>query len=194
MRVIAGSARGQRLEAPPGRTVRPTADRVREALFSSLAPHVPDACVLDLFAGSGALAIEALSRGAACATLVERDRRVAAVAQRNLARTGLADRAQLLRADATDFVLAPRGGPFSIVLLDPPYEHPLQGLYALLATLWEVGALTSAATVVVERSRRDPDLGAPPPGFLTLDRHRAYGDTVLLYLRAVAGDLQPSGA
>lgn len=184
MRVIAGSARGRRLDAPPGRAVRPTADRVREALFSSLAAAVPDARVLDLFTGSGALGIEALSRGAACASLVERDRRTAAVAERNLVGTGLTDRGVVVRADAADFVKDPLGGPFDIVLLDPPYEYPLASIYTLVAVLEEVGALTTDVTVVVERDRRDPDLDAEIPTFLRLDRRRSYGDTVLLYLRA----------
>lgn len=185
MRVIAGSARGRRLDAPPGRAVRPTADRVREALFSSLGDTVPGARVLDLFAGSGALAIEALSRGAAQATLVERDRRAAAVAAGNLARTGLAGQATVVRLDAAAFVAAPRGGPFDIVLLDPPYDHPTPALYGLLLGLDAAGELAPGATVVAERDRRDPSLDHEPPAAFVLDRRRVYGDTVLLYLRSV---------
>ena len=182
--MIAGTARGQRLDAPRGRDVRPTADRVREALFSSLAPVVPGARVLDLFAGSGALGIEALSRGAARATLVERDRRAAAVAERNLARTGLADRGWLVRADAGVFAGRPEGGPFDLVLADPPYGDPLPGVYELLGRLHAAGALSPGAVIVVERDRRDPDLEAERPSFLALDRRRSYGDTLLLYLRS----------
>lgn len=184
MRVVAGSARGRRLDAPPGRAVRPTADRVREAMFSSLAPLVPDAAVLDLFAGSGALAIEALSRGAASAVLVERDRRAAAVAAANLARTGLDGHGVLVHGAAEDFVRAPRGGPFGIVFLDPPYDHPLAALYTMVEGLRSRGALTRDVTVVVERDRRDPDLDAEPPDFLAVHRRRTYGDTVLVYLGA----------
>ena len=184
MRVIAGSARGHRLEAPAGRDVRPTADRVREALFSSIGPRVVGARVLDLFAGSGALAVEALSRGATAATLVERDRRAAAVAERNLARTRLAGRALLMRCDAAAFATEPRGGPFDLVLADPPYQDPLPEVYRLLSGLHAAGALAPGVTVVVERDRRDPHLETDPPPFLALDRRRVYGDTVLLYLRA----------
>lgn len=185
MRVIAGSAGGRRLEAPAGTAVRPTADRVREALFSSLGAAVAGATVLDLFAGSGALGIEALSRGAAHAVLVERDRRAAVAVARNLARTGLDGRATLVRTDATAYVRHPRGGPFDIVLLDPPYEHPTPDLYALVTALAETGGLAPDATVVVERDRRDQTGDAEPPSLLGLDRRRVYGDTVLLYLRSV---------
>lgn len=185
MRVIAGSAGGRRLDVPAGTAVRPTADRVREALFSSLGPVVPDAAVLDLFAGSGALGIEALSRGAALAVLVERDRQAAAVAARNLTRTGLHARATLLRADAATYVRDPRGAPFDIVLLDPPYEQATPDLYALVTALREAGGLAPDATVVLERDRRDATGDDEPPRFLALDRRRVYGDTVLLYLRSI---------
>lgn len=185
MRVIAGSAGGRRLTVPAGAAVRPTADRVREALFSSLGPAVPDATVLDLFAGSGALGIEALSRGAARVVLVERDRRAAAVVASNLARTGLQERATLVRTDAAAYARDPRGGPFDIVLLDPPYEHATPDLYALATALRDAGGLAPDATVVLERDRRDPTGDAEPPPFLALGRRRVYGDTVLLYLRPV---------
>lgn len=183
MRVIAGTAGGQRLDAPPGRDVRPTADRVREALFASLAEHVPDARVLDLYAGSGALAAEALSRGATAAVLVEHDPRAAAVARANLERTGLAARAQVVRDRAERFCRAPRGGPFDVVLADPPYAVPLATVYELLTALHTRGALSGAVAAVVERDRRDPDLDRDPPAFLARDRVRSYGDTVLLHLR-----------
>lgn len=183
MRVIAGSAGGRRLDAPPGRDVRPTADRVREALFSSLADRTVGARVLDLFAGSGALAVEALSRGAAHAVLVERDARAAAVARRNLARTELAERATLVRSSAERFCRTPRGGPFDLVLADPPYAQPLPGVYALLVELHDAAALDAGVTVVIERDRRDPGLDGPPPSFLARERMRSYGDTVLVHLR-----------
>lgn len=186
MRVIAGAARGRPLQAPRGRDVRPTSDRVREALFSIVASDVPDARVLDLFAGSGALAIEALSRGAAHAVLVERDAAAVAVASANLHRTDLADRATLHRADAAVFCRRPDGGPFSLLLLDPPYAEPLADVYRLLDGLHGAGAVARDATVAIERTRRDPDLDAEPPGFLALDRRRSYGDTVLLVLRTRA--------
>lgn len=184
MRVIAGSARGRKLRAPPGRGVRPTADRVKEALFSSLGAAIPGARVLDLYAGSGALAIEALSRGAAWATLVERDGAVAAVAAANLAHAGVGERAELLHMDAARFVRDPRRGPFDVLFLDPPYDEPLPGLYRTVVALHRAGGLATGATVVVERDRRDPDLRLEPPPSLAAEGQRAYGDTVLLYLRA----------
>jgi 16S rRNA (guanine966-N2)-methyltransferase len=191
MRVIAGSAGGRRLVAPPGRYTRPTSDRVREALFSSLAPRVPGAAVLDLFAGSGALGIEALSRSAELAVLVEQDRRAVAVIERNLRTTGLGDAATVVRTCAERFCANPRGGPFDMVLVDPPYDLGLPQLWALLGQLHAAGALAEGAIVVIERDKRDPDLDADPPRFLASDRRRSYGDTVLLHLHVLEGTPPP---
>ncbi len=121
MRVVAGTARGRTIDAPPGTSTRPTSDRVRESIFNALGSLdvVVDATVLDLFAGSGALGIEALSRGAARATFVESDRRAARVIEENLRRCGLDDRATVVTADATRFAL--RGSTFDLALADPPY-------------------------------------------------------------------------
>ena len=188
MRVIGGSARGRRLQAPPGRSTRPTSDRVREAMFSSLAAEVPNAVVLDLFAGTGALGIEALSRGAASATFVESNATIAATLRKNVAAAGVADRAALVVADAAAFVSRAGPQPYSIVLCDPPYSHPLEAVVDLVETLHAAGGLAPDAVVVVERDRRDATLAddeAPPDlgRLLALDRRRSYGDTVLLYLR-----------
>lgn len=184
MRVIAGTARGRRLKAPPGAATRPTSDRVREALFSSLAAHVPGARVLDLYSGSGALGIEALSRGAASAVLVERDARAAAVIAANLERTGLDGGATVLRTTAASASEAPTDGPFDLVLVDPPYAEPLADVYGLLSSLRDAGGLAPGAWIVIERDKREAGLDAPPPPFLVLDRRREYGDTMLLYLRS----------
>jgi 16S rRNA (guanine966-N2)-methyltransferase len=121
MRVVAGTARGRTIDAPPGTSTRPTSDRVRESIFNALGSLdvVVDATVLDLFAGSGALGIEALSRGAARATFVESDRRAVRVIEENLRRCGLDDRATVVTADATRFAL--RGSTFDLALADPPY-------------------------------------------------------------------------
>jgi 16S rRNA (guanine966-N2)-methyltransferase len=183
MRVIGGTAKGRRVGAPPGRDTRPTPDRVREALFSSVASQLPGANVLDLYAGSGALGIEALSRGAARATFVERATRATATLRANLADTALADVAEVVQADARRFCADPVGGPFDLVLIDPPYDEPLAAIYDRLDVLLRNRALQPGATVVVERSVRDPDLDRTPPGFLASERSRAYGDTVLIYLR-----------
>lgn len=188
MRVIAGTARGRTLKAPPGRATRPTSDRVREAMFSSLVDDIPDAAVLDLFAGTGALGVEALSRGAASATFVERDPAVLAVLRGNVERAGVADRATIVRGDAHAFVQRRPAAPFTVVLCDPPYDHPFSGVVDLLCGLAEAGGLAADAVVVVERERRDPAVADPGElrGLLAVDRLRSYGDTVLLYLRAKA--------
>lgn len=191
-RVIAGRARGRRLEVPPGAGTRPTSDRAREALFSVLGPRVPGAAVADLFAGSGGLGIEALSRGAARAVFVERDPRAAAVVRANLERTGLAGAAIVVRGDAGAFCARPRGRPFDLVLVDPPYARPLAGVWSLLTVLRDAGGLTPDATVVVERDRRDVPLTRGPPAWLALDHPRSYGDTVLLVMRRPTDGTEPA--
>jgi 16S rRNA (guanine966-N2)-methyltransferase len=182
MRVIAGRLGGRRIAAPPGRDTRPTGERTREALFSSLDPRLPGARVLDLYAGSGALGIEALSRGAASCVFVERDRWAAAVVSRNLADLDLGAESAVHRAPAERFCAAPSGGPFDLVLCDPPYALALVDVLARLADLHAAGALVDGGTVVVERDKRDPALGDPLPGFLASKAARSYGDTVLLIL------------
>lgn len=183
MRIIAGSAGGRRLAAPPDGT-RPTTDRVREALFSSLDALVRgefggwrEMRVLDLFAGSGAVALEAMSRGSECATLVERDRRCLAVLRANVA--AVAPRGRVISADALTWV--PTGGPFDLVYIDPPYSMADDDVRGLLARLFAQGALASDAIVVVERSHRS-ESPWPAAGFVDL-RERDYGDTRLWYGR-----------
>lgn len=189
MRVIAGSARGRRLKTPRGMGTRPTPDRVREALFSSVAADVPGAVVLDLFAGTGALGIEALSRGAAWATFVERDPRVAAVLEDNVATAGVADRSEVLRSEAVAVVRRLPSRRYTMVFCDPPYAEPLPSVLGLVDALHDAGGLAAAATVVIERDRRDPALASlrERRGVLAVQRQRSYGDTVLLYL--ATGDL-----
>lgn len=174
MRVIAGTAGGRRLVAPKGQRTRPTADRVREALFSSLQPRLPGARVLDLFAGSGALAIEALSRGAAAATLVEHARPALAAIDTNLDTAGVSDRATVVTTPLPG-ALRELVGPYDVVLLDPPYDLDR----ALLATVLDEVALLCApdATVRLEQATR---AGAPPwPDTLLPGRTRRYGDTTI---------------
>jgi 16S rRNA (guanine966-N2)-methyltransferase len=188
MRIVAGVARGRRLVAPPGDAVRPTADRVREALFASLAPLLPGASVLDAFAGSGALGLEARSRGADSATFIERERRALDTLRRNIAAVGLdgttviaADAVRTLRDAAQAGVLA--GSPFDLVLLDPPYALQEDVLATLLADL--VPLLAEGATVVIERSA-----GAPEPRWptsLLATTPRRYGST-RLYRATLAED------
>jgi 16S rRNA (guanine966-N2)-methyltransferase len=188
MRIIAGTAGGRRLAAPPTGT-RPTTDRVREALFSSLDAHVRgrggdwgDVHVLDLFAGSGAVGLEALSRGAAHATLVERDRRCLDVLRANVA--AVDPRAHVVSADA--FEWSPADTAFDLVYVDPPYAVPDDDVSGLLARLGRSGAFADDALVVVERSRRSAS-PFPAEGFEPL-HDRGYGDTRLWY-----GQAKPPG-
>ncbi len=189
MRVVAGEFGGRSLRAPRGHRTRPTSERVREALFSSISAEVEDAVVLDLFAGSGALGIEALSRGAARAVFVEAERRAAKVVVENLAQLGLGPRSRVVPGTAARFCGDPqREGPFTLVLLDPPYAEPVSKLWPLLVTLRARGALASDALVVVERDRRErsdaePDQAGHVPRFLAPLRERTYGDSVVRYLR-----------
>jgi len=134
LRVVAGEAGGLHLVAPDH--IRPTTERVREALFSALGDTVTDAVVLDLYAGSGALAVEALSRGAARAVLVDRDRDAEAACEQNLITTKLADRARVERTSVERFVQhRPVESPFDLVLCDPPYEMPDDELAGVLDAL-----------------------------------------------------------
>lgn len=179
MRVISGTARGRRLVAPEGSTTRPTPDRVREATFNALGSlgAVVDATVLDLFAGSGALGIEALSRGAARGVFVEKDTRTAALIGENLALTGFSGLARVVRADAERLELASLG-PFDLVFADPPYALVLgsRALAALASVLAEGGV------AVVEHGIDEPP---PTPGGLEAFDRREYGSTgVTFYRRA----------
>lgn len=186
MRVVAGTARGRRLEAPAGSAVRPTTDRVRESVFNSLGSFglVADVRVLDLFAGTGALGIEALSRGARRAVFVERDRQAAASVRANLERTGLSDRADLVEADALEFVRRSvpdhQATAFDLILLDPPYAFD-----AWSELLDLVDARWPGACVVAESDREVADeVGVEPARLVTV---RRYGTTVVTIFRA-AGD------
>lgn len=182
MRVIAGSARGRRLVAPPGSETRPTADRVREALFSILGAPEPDAAVLDLFAGAGTLGIEALSRGAARAVFVDRSRTAARFLRRNLDDLGFGAASEVHVGDAVRF--AGRGGGirFSWIFLDPPYAGGLAE--AALAALGggPEPPLRPGGVVVVEHDRRTPP--ADRHGHLVKADCRRYGDTELTFYRA----------
>ena len=176
-RVIAGSARGIRLEAP-GPGTRPLADRVKQTLFAILEPDLQGARVLDLFAGSGAAGIEALSRGAASVTFVEQDAGATKVIASNLARTGLTDPADVVRDDALRWLRRVETGPFDVVVVDPPYDrHEL-----LLEVLGAVGPhVAPGGRVVAKHFWRD----APPAqvGLLASERDRRFGETALTFYR-----------
>jgi len=177
LRVVAGSVGGRRLVAPKSGT-RPTADRVKEALFAALgADHVTGASVLDLYAGSGALGIEALSRGAATAVFVDRDRHAEQAIRENLSTTGFDTSATVSRAPVRTFLgRTRRDQPFDLVFLDPPYELDAREFALTLRALADGDALASGATVVIESSRRSPP--ELPEGWL-VGWERAYGDTLV---------------
>jgi 16S rRNA (guanine966-N2)-methyltransferase len=177
MRVVAGSARGIRLVGPAGRSTRPTSDRVREATFNALGSLglVEGAVVVDLFAGSGAMGIEALSRGASRATFVDADRSAVDTIRSNLDRTGLDRTATVIRADALRFAADESAG-FDLALVDPPYAF--DGWDDLLASL-------RVAVVVIESDREiDPGEG------WTVVRSRRYGSTVVTISRSRRADHQ----
>lgn len=172
-RVVAGLAGGRRLQVPRGRSTRPTAERVREALFSSLGP-LEGLRVLDLYAGTGAVGLEALSRGAAEALLVEQDARAARVLETNVRSLDLPGARVLAMPVERLLADPPPDGTYDIVFLDPPYALRLDSVLTR-AVAW------AADRVVVERATRD---GEPPwPVGIVADRSRRYGDSTLWYGR-----------
>ena len=180
MRIVGGSLRGRRLRAPAGVRVRPTGERVRESLFDILlhgrmTRPLDGAHVVDLFAGTGALGLEALSRGAASLTAVESEADVRGVLRTNIEALGCADRATVLACDATR--LPPATTACALALLDPPYRAGLAA--PALAALVEGGWLDDEATVVVEHGVDDP---FEPPASLTVQDSRRYGRTALTFL------------
>jgi 16S rRNA (guanine(966)-N(2))-methyltransferase RsmD len=177
VRIVGGEARGRRLRAVPGRSTRPTADRVRQSLFDLLGQRCDGLRVLDLYAGTGALALEALSRGASRATLVEQDARAAAVIERNASELGFRDRVEIVREDVAR-ALPRLGGPFDLVFSDPPYA--LRAGQDTLEALARLSLVAPSGRVVLERARREHP-PSPPPGFSRLDE-RGYGDTVICVL------------
>lgn len=188
LRVIAGRFRGRALKAPAGLATRPTAARVRESLFGILGP-LDGARVLDLYAGSGALAIEALSRGAAYAVLVERDRQALTAIRNNLDALSLSTEARLLSVPVERALPALSAeAPFDLVLCDPPWAVGERAL-PVLGKLAHSGKLAQDARVVVEHpSRETPE----PPDGLVLTDERAFGDTGLSFFRpAIYSAAQP---
>ena len=180
-RIIAGRARGRRLTVPPGHDTRPTADRAREALFSSLESLTggwQGRRVLDLYAGSGAVGLEALSRGAQASVMVENNVKAAAVIRRNVADLGLSGAEVSAEAVEQHVTSAPHL-PYDVLFADPPYAMPADALRAVLSDAVSHRLLAEGAVVVVERSSRD----APwlwPDG-IEPGRERRYGEATLWY-------------
>lgn len=173
MRIIAGAWGGRRIEAPAGRDTRPTTDRVREAWMSALSPALPGARVLDLFAGSGALGLEALSRGAEHATFVENAPAALRVLRANLQALGAEPRAEVVRRDALRFAAEQEAGAYDVALADPPYG---QGIADALVRAWLERPFARLLCVEHRRDDRLPELPEA--------RQRRYGDTVLTFLSA----------
>jgi 16S rRNA (guanine966-N2)-methyltransferase len=183
-RIIGGTAGGRRLVTPRGQATRPTSDRVREALFSAIESwcgSLEGLRFLDLYAGSGAVGLEGWSRGAGVVTLVEQDRRTAALISRNAAALGFA-KAHVVAASVATTLAASPAAPYDVVFSDPPYPMSDAAVTADLAALVAHGWLVPDALVVVERSARSADL-VWPEGILGT-RHKRYGETALWYGRA----------
>lgn len=182
MRVVGGRLRGRALAAPKSQTIRPTADRLRESLFNILMHSFDDpitgARALDLFAGTGALGIEALSRGAAFALFIDDGAEARALLRENVAALGLGGTSKVFRRDATKLGPAHPLAPFSLAFVDPPYGHGLAaaGLVSARAGGW----FAPEALIVVEETAKPPF--AAPDGFSELDRRR-YDDSELIFLR-----------
>jgi len=180
MRIVGGTAKGIRLAPVPDGT-RPLSDRAREGLFSSLGEAVRGAAVLDLFAGTGAVAIEALSRGASTAVLVDSRSPAVRTARDNLERTHLSDRARVVRMDSLKAVKSDMG-VFDLVFLDPPYALGREALEAILREIEARGSVARGGRVVVTR----PNKSSMPviPVDWSPDRRLSYGDAVVLVYQA----------
>lgn len=179
-RIIAGRYGGRRLQTPPGDGTRPTTDRVREALFSSLLSEFGELdglSVLDVFAGSGAVGLEAASRGADRVDLVESDRRAARIIADNIAMLGC-DGVRVRSMPAERFAQSAPAAPYDVIFLDPPYAYEHAALAALLRVLGTESWLAAGGVIVVERSKRDK-FSWPAP--LLALRDKKYGETILWY-------------
>jgi 16S rRNA (guanine966-N2)-methyltransferase len=177
MRITGGTGRGRRLKVPAGSRVRPTSDKVKQALFNIIGDRIEGAAFLDLFAGAGGIGIEALSRGAGQVVFVDDSRESLSIVRSNVENAGFADRARLVLSKAESFLGKP-SGPYDIVFLDPPYAMELGPLLVLIA---ESGIMKPGGDVIAEHFRKQPS--PPAAGVLTLYREARYGDTVLAFYR-----------
>jgi len=188
LRIIAGSARGRKLKAPRGMDTRPTSDRVKEAIFNVLSSKILDSRVLDVFAGTGALGIEALSRGAKEAVFIEKRRQAWELIKENLTISGFGDRAQVYLSDFTN-VLAKLTGKFDIVFLDPPYGKGL--VQPAVSCLIEFDLLHSDVVVVLETGSKQKEL--PAVEGIEQIKTSVYGDTAVFYYQLKRGELSNGG-
>lgn len=184
MRVITGSAKGVRLKTPEGVNTRPTAERVKEALFSAIQEEIPGACVLDLFGGTGQLGIEALSRGAKSAVFVDKDKAACDLIRENLRKTKLDGQGSVLRADYLTYLTSARQ-KFDLVFLDPPYAEVF--LETALKRISEIDILTSRGIIIAERPF-DKEL-QDEFGDLRCFRQYKYGKTMIAVFRKTGADM-----
>ncbi len=175
MRVIAGTAKGMKLKAPKGFAVRPTADRVKEALFNILGARVIGACFIDLYAGSGAIGIEALSRGADSCIFVDNQESSHRLIKENLAKTGLIDKARVIMsaAEKSAVMLSSEGITADVFYLDPPYNYP--GLPAVVSSIFEYKLLSGSGLLVAEHAYKNRQWAAD----FAILKQKKYGDTCL---------------
>ena len=187
MRIIAGTLKGRRLRAPAWDGLRPTSDRLRGTLFDILAPEIRGAVVLDGYAGTGAVGIEALSRGAASVTFVERDRRAVSLIAENLRHCGVSGGCDIIRAEIGRMGRPRAARPFDVILLDPPYAGTDLPACVAQAAAW----LTAGGVLVLEHARRRH----PPPsaGGLVLTRTVPSGDSALSFYRHGPADASTDG-
>ncbi len=187
MRIISGTSRGRRLATPKNQVIRPTSDRVKESLFNILGEEVEGKVVLDLFAGTGNLGIEALSRGAKKVLFVEKARPALKLIQRNLSRCGMDDRSEILPKDVTRSIgiLKQRGEAFDLILMDPPYEKGL--IEKTLMKLNSYKIYHGDSILIIQHDRREP-IPATFEGW-TLIRQRRIGDTLISFLSPSSQEL-----
>lgn len=176
MRVISGTARGRKLLSLEGLDTRPTTDRVKESVFNIVMPYVRESKVLDLFAGSGALGIEALSRGAEKCTFLENSRAAAEIIRRNLENTRLSEKARLIERDVLSFLAAAQE-KYTLIFLDPPYDG---GFYEPVLSLIAERRLLQPDGVLILEKRADAEI--PMPQGLEILKDRKYGKTAILML------------
>ncbi len=183
MRVIAGLCKGRKLHPPKGFPIRPTADHLRESLFNILVGQIEGARILDLFAGTGSLGIEALSRGAGSCLFIDKSRQAVDLIRRNLATCRLADRATVLQKDILRGLafLTPRGSEFDLVFADPPYERGY--VRPVLESLNACDAIIKDGTIVVEHSRSE--VVPEEMSHLWRSSHRRYGKTLVSFYEFV---------
>ncbi len=177
MRIISGTARGRKLKTLAGQRTRPTSDKVKGAIFNVLGEKVGGARVLDLFAGSGALGLEALSRGAGCAVLVEKNNQACQIIWENMELTGFTSRARLVNRDGLVYLQELSGQTFDLVFLDPPYN---QGLAFNSLKLLAKGTSLAANGVIIVETSREEQLPVEL-GNLGLRKNTRYGDTMIWY-------------